>query len=362
MSNFDDMKLAVEALSGGKNTVAFDDIGMPSVMVVIPKMVSNALITGALETTHPAFIVDGVEKEKVGVSKYHNIIVNNRAYSLPMQDPKASLNWQAAVDACKQKGDGWGLMPFSLWGAIALWCKKNGTMPHGNNQWGKDVTYTHERGVGTTFESASADSHAGEPCRTATGSGPATWYHDHTMFGIADLNGNVWDWCAGMRLVNGEIQIIPYANCMKATCDMGEESTEWKAIKADGSLVTPGTDGTLKYDYVSNKVTLATSITNEVGTEAAGTGSGCTFESMALASGISAAPQILKELALFPADTSGYEGDYFYLNNVANERFPIRGGAWGHGARAGVFCTYLSGPRPYVGTNIGFRSAFYGEL
>ena len=356
MSNFDDMKLAVEALSGGKNTVVFDDIGIPSIMVVVPKMVSDTLITGATQTTHPAFLVDNVEKEKVGVSKYHNIIVNNRAYSLPMQEPKTSLNWQAAVDACKQKGEGWGLMPFSLWGAIALWCKKNGTMPHGNNNYGKDVNYTHERGVAATKGSD------GQVNKTATGSGPATWYHDHTMFGIADLNGNVWDWCAGMRLVNGEIQIIPYANCMKATCDMGAESTEWKAIKADGSLVTPGTEGTLKYDYVSSKVTLCTTITTEVGSESAGTGSGSTFESMALASGIDAAPQILKELALFPADSSGYEGDYFYVNNVANERFPIRGGSWLNGAPAGVFDTDLSSPRSSVNTNFGFRSAFYGEL
>ena len=33
MANFDDMKLAVEALSGGKNTVLLDDRGMPSIMV-----------------------------------------------------------------------------------------------------------------------------------------------------------------------------------------------------------------------------------------------------------------------------------------------------------------------------------------
>lgn len=354
MSNFDDMKLAVEALSGGKNTVLFDDIGMPSIMVVLPKMISNALITGATETVHPGFVLDGVEKEKVALSKYHNIIVNDRAYSLPMQDPRTSLNWQAALNACRKKGEGWGLTPVSLWGAIALWCKKNGTMPHGNNNYGKDVTYTHERGVGTSKDGDKIG-------RTATGSGPATWYHDHTPFGIADLNGLAWDWCAGMRLVKGEIQIIPYANCMRANCDMGESSTEWKAIKADGTLVTPGTAGTLKYDYVSGKVTLCTTITNTVGEEANGTGSGSQFQSMAAASGVTA-PQILKELALFPADADGYEGDYFYLNNGAAERFPIRGGNWSIGASAGVFYTYLDHARSNVGASIGFRSAFYGEL
>ena len=42
-----------------------------------------------------------------------------------------------------------------------------------------------------------------------------------------------------MRLVDGEIQIIPYANSMILTTSMAAGSTEWKAIAADGSLVAP---------------------------------------------------------------------------------------------------------------------------
>ncbi len=141
---------------------------------------------------------------------------------------------------------------------------------------------------------------------------------------------------------------------------MSENSTEWKAIAADGSLVTPGTAGTLKYDYVGSKVTLATAVTGVVGTEAP-SGSGSTFETMAIASGLTA-PQIIKELALYPADTEGYEGDYFWINNNAEERFPIRGGHWHDGASAGVFFTSFGGPRSRVHWYVGFRSAFYGEL
>ncbi len=137
---------------------------------------------------------------------------------------------------------------------------------------------------------------------------------------------------------------------------MGVGSTEWKAIKPDGSLVTPGTAGTLKYDIVDGKVTLCTTITSQ-----ADSGRGGTFEAMTVASGVTA-PQILKELALYPADSSGYEGDYFWVNNGAAERFPIRGGYWGCGADAGVFSTHLAGPRSDVSTAFGFRSAFYGEL
>lgn len=348
MGNFDDMKLAVQALSGGKNTVVLDDLGYPSIMVIIPQIMSNEVIEGATATVHPAFVVDGVTKQYAAISKYQNIVVNNRAYSLAFQDPRANVTADAARTYCRNKGEGWGLQPFSLWSAIALWCKKNGTMPHGNNNYGKDVSYPHEKGVASMALDAS-----GRTQRTATGSGPVTWYHDYTPAGIADMNGNVAEWCDGMRLVKGEIQIIPYANSILATADMSATSTEWKAVKGDGTLVKPGTSGTLKYDFVSGKVTLCTTITAQ---EDASKSSA--FQTMALASGVTA-PQIIKELALFPADADGYEGDVFYMNNGAEERFPERGGDWNSGANAGVFSSYFPHARSHSSARIGFRSAYY---
>lgn len=345
MPNFDDLKLSIEALSGGKNTVLFDDLGMPSVMVPFPKLKMSDLIAGGSENIHPAFSVDGVEKSVIYVSKYQNIVLNERGYSLPMRDPRASLNFDQAVTYCRNKGKGWSLTPYSLWSAIALWCRKNGTMPRGNNNYGADHAYGHEKGVPTYYES-------GKIARCATGSGPNTWNHNWMPDGIADLNGNVWEWCAGMRLMNGEIQIIPYANCMAADASMGASSTLWKAIAADGTLVEPGTAGTLKYNYVSGHIQLTSGdITPE------DTWRGDTYQNMTLDSALTV-PEIAKALLIYPDEPGGdYGGDGHYMNN-SGERLPLCGGDWGSASGAGVFLVNLDLPRSGSHTGIGFRSAY----
>ena len=345
MPNFDDLKLSIEALSGGKNTVLFDDLGMPSVMVPFPKLKMSDLIAGGSENIHPAFSVDGVEKSVIYVSKYQNIVLNERGYSLPMRDPRASLNFDQAVTYCRNKGKGWSLTPYSLWSAIALWCRKNGTMPRGNNNYGADHAYGHEKGVPTYYES-------GKIARCATGSGPNTWNHNWMPDGIADLNGNVWEWCAGMRLMNGEIQIIPYANCMAADASMGASSTLWKAIAADGTLVEPGSAGTLKYNYVSGHIQLTSGdITPE------DTWRGDTYQNMTLDSALTV-PEIAKALLIYPDEPGGdYGGDGHYMNN-SGERLPLCGGSWDSTSRAGVFGVFLNNPRSDSGAYIGFRSAY----
>ena len=85
MSNFDDLKLAVEALSGGKNTVLFDDdLGtggesFPSIMVRIPRFTSLSVLEGAPNAPHPMFVVDDLELPEVFISKYQNIVIHDRA-------------------------------------------------------------------------------------------------------------------------------------------------------------------------------------------------------------------------------------------------------------------------------------------
>ena len=347
MANYDQFAAAVSELSGGKNVVLLDDVGYPSVYVKIPKGKISELIKGGTENVHPAFSVDGVEKAAFYYSKYQNIIMNNRAYSLAHRDPAVNLNWDAARKACETKGAGFHLSTMAEWAYIALWCRKNQTMPRGNNNYGCDHIYTHERG-----EEASKDST--KTGRTFTGSGPATWNHNGQIDGICDLNGNVWVWNSGMRLVDGEIQIIPYNNAaLGAECPQNNESTLWKAIKADGTLADPKTSGTLKWGWADGKIQL----TDKEVAYKTDQGNGGEYKSMTLAGELTA-PELAKILLLYPDEPGGdYGGDYHWVNTVG-ERLPVCGGGWSDGASAGVFSVGLGNPRSNVGWAVGFRSAF----
>ena len=73
-------------------------------------------------------------------------------------------------------------------------------------------------------------------------------------------------------------------------------------------------------------------------------------------------PEIAKALLIYPDEPGGdYGGDGHYMNN-SGERLPVCGGSWHSASYAGVFSVYLSNPRSYSYTGIGFRSAYYGKL
>jgi hypothetical protein len=153
---------------------------------------------------------------------------------------------------------------------------------------------------------------------------------------------------------------------------MSDTSTLWKAILPDGSLVDPGTAGTLKFDntvagdaaqtdhQVGGSLQLDDVVDNPMYTTDPTSNSlygqkSQTFESLTADTGITV-PTILKALALFPVDTQ-HGGDYIYIRNYG-ERLPYRGGSWRYGGYAGVFALSLINHRSIAGHSLGFRSAF----
>ena len=362
----DAARQAVEGATGGKVTIMYDAQGNPNYMVRVPKFnlqdIDPTLGTGV----HPAFIVNGVAKSEIWIGQHTGSLVNGVLCSLPGQDPANSMSFDEAVTYCRNKGAGWHLMTNAEWAAIKLWCLKNNFLPRGNSNYGRSSEAAYE--TGTRYDGIAPGTASGT-ARTITGSGPASWRHNNDFAGIADLAGNVWEWASGLRLNNGEIQVLANNDAALATADLSSASSDWRAISmTDGSLVLPGSAGTAKFDSDAvatsgtgsrGGFTLSNIIANRLGPVDDSTNNYQfnmqTFEVSKVKSGLTA-PAILKALGLYPHAT-GYGSDYIYMRNYG-ERLPTSGGNWAIGISGGVFALDLRGSRSSRNSDIGARPAF----
>ena len=360
MSFWDNYKHCVEATSGGNNTVMFDDLNQPSVMVRVPKYAVEDITAGAGTGVHPAFIISGVEQYEFWVGMYPAYLANSRALSIPGVDPAASINFDNSLLVCGNKGEGWHLMTNAEWAAIFLWSHSfaGADGVHGNTYYGRD--YSEKSEIGRRKDGVTPGTASGT-ARTLTGSGPLKWRHDLSPYGIADLVGNVWEWIGGYRLVDGEIQIIANNDAALDRTGAAHNATTgtWQAILENGTLVIPGTDLTLKWDATGATGTGAPILNTTITNQSDGTTSAnVAYKNITTLGPV--APDLIKKLGLYPHETTMNRG-IFYMRNLG-ERLPFRGGHWRNSSNAGLAATYLSNPRSHTSSAIGFRPAFVSRV
>ena len=111
MANYDQFAAAVKEISGGKNIVLLDDLGIPSVYVPINKLKNNELVSGLSENIHPAFsvAVNGaqVEKDCFYYSKYQNVVINGSEGSRLPPGDYGRMGGDCSLDQEKRHNAAW---------------------------------------------------------------------------------------------------------------------------------------------------------------------------------------------------------------------------------------------------------------
>ena len=386
------------------NVVKYDSDGnVAGIFVKFPKMKSSDLVAGLPEHTHPAFIINGIEKDYILLGKYkggENGVSNGAILSLPNIMPVRSLGADQCLSRMKQAGPGITGMTVADYGFIKLLAQKEGWVPHGNTHWGADYrdgmvwsargvvskdsvrvyegwNYTcliahttaaelkpdiaptyWQKGklIGGISQDNAKDALKQTGYRTLNGTGPIDWYLGKDPANLADIIGSSLEQQYGLRYVNCEMQILENNNAADPDADFSASSAAWKAILPNQSddgytLVAPGTAGTLHWTWQNGKLTLDT-VEPEFDNQYRGT----KFNNLAYnATNLPYIPSIVKELGLFPTDASDQTEGFYYVNFIKGERFPRRGGGCNDASYAGLGCVEVVSERGSAHTDYGCR-------
>lgn len=359
----DPLRAKVEAQSNGKRTILYSASGEPNYMYVVPRFYMHQVAQGLGHAVHPAFVVNGQEKSEFFYACYVASLKNNELVSQPYRIPATRLNFYQYMQAAANIGLGWHISTNAEWAALLFYCRQHGFLEYGNNNYGGNIYAPTEQAQRADNKAIGDTDLNAEPFHISQ-TAPDTWQHDNSPFGIADLCGNLWEWQNGMRLVDGEIQIVA-DNDSATACSLDQQN--WQAIDfTSGQLSSINTENSCKYDAPqaithgnAGTPIIRSTISHFNGAKGDdGYPAGlmdAAFNDISCAA-TSHATRLLQILGLLPYH-SQVDGDQVYLRNYGT-RYLLRGGAWYSQHNAGLRTLCLSHAAAHVSTSVGARCAY----
>ena len=362
-------KTAIEKEVGHFHIIRDKD-NRPNYMFYLPRFNWDPVNRFASTEVFPAFIVDGENINGVHISQYPNILINPAdnsvlgdtnpssssepyvagsahsyiAQSLPFYDPRVKIDWDAANKACvnmnKSGESGFHMLSNPEWAALAWYCHDNNIQPFGNNSYGRETSNPAIVGKMANGNNLGGPS----PSRILGGSAGRMTSHNREVNGIFDLNGNIWEWVSGLKLIEGKIYV--HGDLNTAPIAVGNS---FNALEADWF------DTGYYVNYNAGTGVTSLSAVNR-GDNMSPTPDYTSLQFNNLGGGNASLMKLIVGLITAPGDGS-YGSDITYWRNHGM-RFPFRGGNWDYAADAGVFALSVADGRASRGWNIGFRSAF----
>jgi hypothetical protein len=121
----DTLRKTVEKQTDGAVTVLYDDSGIPSFMLRVPRFKVETIDSALGRGIHPAFLVNGKEAGEIFIGKVNATIIEGKAYSLPGEPATRNVTFDEAREACARKGKGWHLLSAWEYAALVMFLVKN---------------------------------------------------------------------------------------------------------------------------------------------------------------------------------------------------------------------------------------------
>lgn len=327
--DWDSAAMAIVLASGGRLEVIKDALGNAhlfgvwAVQAYEQLQIPNCPFTGPIDVFRKS---DGSYKSECRIAIHKSVNVANRTVSRAGLSPYTNLNFDEFKTKASELSGGFIMLDqyhdaFIGWQILSI-IANGGQQPRGNTEWGR--AHDAIREVGRRGDGKISNDRTGTGS-TLTGSGPDSWRHDGTPFGVSDWVGNVWEWVDGLKMIGGQFYVAEYS---------GQPEAQWLAT---GRYINSGHvfSMTPPPSPVSSSQTwgLFTKSADYVGQD------------------------LLQRLLIEPIDcTKVLNGRFYY--NTDGERSPFRRGDWRHAGDAGPAALYLSNARSDRGSNIGGRLAF----